>query len=114
MFLLLVFVTAFAIAQVTVTQSSKTIVVQRWLSDVHIAVAEDGTATFRGTITRRTLDGSDIVKAETLRTIKLTGTPLATALSNAGLPTEGQIVNRFRNLFHAAYTNELVAAGQSP
>lgn len=87
--------------------TSVTKIRRRDLSDVQMLFIDDDTIAIRGTLTIATLEGASVVRRRALATITLSGAALETALNLASLPTSTVIKTRFRNLFQAAWTNQL-------
>jgi len=98
---------ALVYSQVEIESSTITVKRERWIENVALVFLDDGKLAIRGDISVRTLAGTNVVRAEALRSITLEGTNLVSALEAAGLPTETQIRNGFRKLFQTAWTNSV-------
>lgn len=94
-----------AFSQIVLDETTITKTRRRDLLDVQIIYRPDDTIAMRGTIGVTILAGTNVIHQRSLATIELSGTNLESTLAAASLPTGTVIRNRFRSLFHAAWTN---------
>lgn len=102
---LLISLVIVAFSQVVIDETTITKTRRRDLLDVHIIYRADDTIAIRGTIGVTILAGTNVIHQRSLATIELSGTNLESTLAAASLPTGTVIRNRFRSLFHTAWTN---------
>lgn len=97
---------------ITLSTTAVTQTKRRNLTDVQVIYRPDNTIQIRGTIGISVHDGTSIIKQRVLATIELSGADLDAALAAAVLPTATVVRDKFRNLFHTAWTNRIGVINQ--
>lgn len=97
---------------ITLSTTAVTQTKRRNLTDVQVIYRSDNTIMIRGTLGITVHDGTKIVSQRALATIELSGADLDAALNAAALPSADVIKNKFRTLFHTAWTSQIGVINQ--